>query len=191
MLTIIMGKTCSGKDSVVAELVKKKRFKPIIPYTSRPIRRGEADGVQYHFVSKDEFDSRIKAGFFIDWKSYEVNGKTWYYGFPLEEIVDASMDDKYHILIATPKGVVDILGILEKHFFNYDVKVIYLYSNHATILKRLKSRKDKNDSIQRRMTADDEDFKDAVKIADKIVYNNDGESISDVVRKIIELVKDN
>lgn len=190
MLTIIMGKTCSGKDSVVAELVKKK-FKPIVPYTSRPIRKGEANSKQYHFVSEDEFCRLVKVGFLIEWKSLVINGKTWRYGASIDDIINASRDDKYHVLITTPQGVVDILKILKSHFSDYNVKVIYLYSNHATIFKRLKARKDKNDSIERRIASDDADFKEAVNLADKIVYNNDGENISDIANKIKGIVCQN
>lgn len=184
MLTIIMGKTCSGKNAVVSELVKRE-WSQIVTYTSRPKRRGEKNGREYWYITEDEFTDKIKDGFFAEWKSYDVNGKTWYYGSPSDEIIDASLDDKNHVIILTPTGISEVVDVLKGYSPNDNVNVIYLYSNRATILKRLKSRKDKNDSIERRMKADDEDFANAASLATKIVYNNESDSLPSVVDKII------
>lgn len=190
MLTIIMGKACSGKNAVVDEL-KKNGFKQIVTYTSRPRRKGERDGREYYYISQEEFTDKMKSGFFAEAKSYNVGDKEWWYGSPVNEIVDASRDDKNYVIILTPKGVVDVLAILNRHFSDCKTKVIYLYTNQSTIFKRLKARNDKNDSIKRRMEADDVDFAHAVDIADKIVYNNDGDDIKDVVGKIINICEKN
>lgn len=187
MLTIIMGKTCSGKNAVVSEL-KKRGWSQIITYTSRPKRRGEKNGREYWYISEEDFSNKIESGYFAEWKSYDVNGKTWYYGSPVDEILNASLDDKNNVIILTPQGVVDVLAILKRHISNYQINIIYLYSNHNTILQRLKFRKDKNDSIERRMKADDKDFANATTLANKIVYNNTSDSISSVVNKIITYV---
>ena len=188
MLTIIMGKTCSGKDTVVSKLCKIG-WQKVITYTSRPKRRGEKDGRNYHFISEEEFSDKIKGGCFAEWKSYNVNGDTWYYGTPLDEIIDAATDNEKHIIILTPKGVEDIISLLSKYTSDYKINIIYLYANRSTILDRLQKRKDKNDSIERRMRADDIDFMNAVGLAHKIVYNNDSDSIDDVVNKIVGYAK--
>ena len=185
MLTIIMGKTCSGKNAVVSELVKRG-WTQIITYTSRPKRRGEKNGREYWYISEEDFSNKIKSGYFAEWKSYNVNGKIWYYGSPAEEIIEASIDDKNNVIILTPKGVEDITNILKAYVTDTHVNIIYLYANRNTILKRLKSRKDKNDSIERRMRADDIDFKNATSLANRIIYNNDSDSIADVADKIIK-----
>lgn len=185
MLTIIMGKTCSGKNAVVKELVGRG-WSQIITYTSRPKRRGEKNGREYFYVSEEDFASKINSGYFAEWKSYNVNGKTWYYGSPSEEIIEASLDDKNHVIILTPQGVEDTLAFLSKYISDYQINIIYLYANRSTILNRLQKRKDRNDSIERRMRADDIDFKNATSLANKIIYNNDSDSIVDVADKIIK-----
>lgn len=178
MLTVIMGKTCSGKNAVVSEL-KKKKWKPIVTYTSRPKRRGERDGREYHFISKEEFANKINEGFFIEWKSYKVGRGEWFYGSPLSELVEASQDEINHVIILTPQGVKDIKNHVK-------CTVIYLYANIKTITDRLYKRKDKNDTIERRLAADAKDFAEAIYLADKIVYNNYNDKLSDVVSKIIK-----
>lgn len=185
MLTIIMGKTCSGKNAVVSELVKRG-WSQIVTYTSRPKRRGEKNGREYWYISEEDFSNKINSGYFAEWKAYRVGNQIWYYGSPSGEIIESSLDDKNHVIILTPQGVEDILGFLSKYISNYQINIIYLYANHKTILKRLKARKDKNDSIERRMKADDKDFENAVNIANKIIYNNDSDSVSDVADKIIK-----
>ena len=185
MLTIIMGKTCSGKNAVVTELADRG-WSQIITYTSRPKRRGEKNGREYFYISDDDFANKINSGYFAEWKSYNVNGKTWYYGSPSEEIIEASLDDKNHVIILTPQGVEDTLAFLSKYISDYQINIIYLYANRSTILNRLQKRKDKNDSIERRMRADDIDFKNATSLANKIIYNNDSDIIQDVADKIIK-----
>ena len=50
----VMGKSSSGKDTVYKKLKEQyKEFRLIVPYTTRPIREGEKDGVEYYFVEGD------------------------------------------------------------------------------------------------------------------------------------------
>ena len=122
MLTIIMGKTCSGKNAVVSELVKRG-WSQIVTYTSRPKRRGEKNGREYWYISEEDFTNKIKGGYFAEWKSYDVNSKTWYYGSPVDEILNASLDDKNNVIILTPQGVVDVLAILKSQYNSKKVKI--------------------------------------------------------------------
>ena len=181
MLTVLIGKTCSGKNAVLSKLVKEYSWKPIVTYTTRPKRKGEKEGREYHFIDGDDFKRKIDEGFFVEWKSYNVDGKVWYYGSPLKEIEEATQDNENHIIILTPDGVMDVIITIQS---SKNIRVVYLYSNHKTILNRLKKRKDSHDSIERRMRADYNDFRDAVSLSDIIVYNNDGDRLDDVVSQV-------
>lgn len=187
MLTIIMGKAGSGKDYVISEL-KKRGLKKIVAYTTRPRRKGERNGREYCYISDSEFIDKFTHGFFTAVKAYNVNGKVWRYGFRANEVLNASHDDENHIMILTPEGVVDVINFLQQHSSDNNVKVIYLFANQKTILKRLKKRKDKDDSMQRRMNTDNLDFKDATTLADYIVYNNDVDDITRVADQIIRCI---
>ena len=57
MLLIICGKMCSGKDTIVKRLINKG-FKKVVTYTTRPKKRGEVDGVDYHYISKEDFEKK-------------------------------------------------------------------------------------------------------------------------------------
>ena len=65
---------------------------------------------------------------------------------------------------------------------------IILYANNETLKKRLEKRGDDKGEAERRLKHDNEDFKGAEYLADKIVYNNDGTNINDVVNKILEFI---
>lgn len=53
-MLLLVGMTCSGKDTIKKELLKKG-MDGVVTYTTRPPRPKEIDGMSYHFISKDEF----------------------------------------------------------------------------------------------------------------------------------------
>ena len=65
---VITGKSSSGKDSIFRELIKDddKDLKKYIPYTTRPERRGECDGVEYRFSDEKTFSELKAAGRIIE-----------------------------------------------------------------------------------------------------------------------------
>lgn len=179
MLTILIGKTASGKDTICKKLVDKG-FNKITTFTTRPKRNGEIDGYTYHFVTDEEFHEKISNGFFLEYKKYTVvDGSVWYYGSPKEEFYS----DKDSIIILTPDGYEDFLK------FDIPHKSIYIYANNETIKKRLIMRGDDKAEAQRRIEHDNEDFKGLQYKVDYIVYNNDGENIDYVVNKILDKIR--
>jgi guanylate kinase len=64
---VISAPSGAGKTSLVAALIKdSENLKVSVSHTTRPMRPGEVDGVNYHFVSQDEFQEKIKADDFIE-----------------------------------------------------------------------------------------------------------------------------
>ena len=182
-MLILMGKTASGKNLVRDQLVEKCHFSPIITYTTRPMRKNEKQDVTYHFISDEEFKRKIDEGFFAEWKSYITNEGVWYYGSALEDIENA--DDK-SVIILTPQGYRDIKEKLP----DKNIACIYLYENIDTMRKRLSKRGHDPKEVERRIKSDLEDFKKFESEADKIVYNNDGTDIDEVIKKILDFVED-
>lgn len=184
-MLVILGKTASGKDSVVNRLVTEYGFKKLITYTTRPMRNGEKNDIIYHYISEEEFKQKIESGFFAEWKSYKTMAGVWYYGSAKEDC--ASADDKT-VIILTPDGYKDILdGYKDILDSSYDLKTIYIYANNNTIRKRLKNRGDKKEEVERRIQHDNDDFRGVQDLVDKIVYNNEGKNIDDVVGTIVNM----
>ena len=76
MLVILSGVSGAGKDTVKKELMNKMEDVITLPsYTSREPRDGEQEGVEYHFISKDEFKDRIEKNEFYE---YDVHHENYY-----------------------------------------------------------------------------------------------------------------
>ena len=180
-ILVLIGKTSSGKTLIKEKLIEKG-FTGITTFTSRPKRKGEKQDITYHYISEEEFKQKIDDGFFAEWKSYDTEFGKWYYGTSLEDLENA--DDKF-VIILTPDGYRDVANKLSKKPIS-----IYIYANNPTIKKRLLKRGDDNNEAQRRLEHDNEDFKGIENEVDRIVYNNDGTNINEVVQKILEFCKE-
>ena len=178
----ISGKSASGKNFVARKL-EEYGYKTIVTYTTRPKRKGEKQDITYHFISDEEFNQKIDEGFFAEWKSYITNEGIWYYGSSLEDIENA---DNKSVIILTPQGYRDIKEKLP----DKNIACIYLYENIDTMKKRLSKRGDDPKEVERRIKSDLEDFKNFESESDKIVYNNDGTDIDEVIKKILDFVED-
>lgn len=184
-MLIIIGKTCSGKDTIVKRLVTDHGFKKLITYTTRPIRKGEIRDVTYHYISVDEFLEKVYENFFAEHKQYKVaDGSTWFYGCSIEDIKNA--DDKT-VVILTPDGYRDL--ITKFPITRKSLKTIYVYANNPTIKKRLKKRGDSKDEAERRLKQDNFDFKGIENEVDKIVYNNDNDTIDEIIENIFRYLE--
>lgn len=75
-LVVISGPSGAGKTSVCKALRQRNGVEFSVSATTRKMRNGERDGVDYHFLSQDEFRRRIDAGEFLEWAEYNGN----YYG---------------------------------------------------------------------------------------------------------------
>lgn len=181
MLTILMGRTCSGKSTLVKEL-KKYGFHQIITTTSRPKREKEIQDVDYHFVPEDEFMNKVNQDYFAEYKTYNTEFGTWHYGVSRLGIENAGDKD---IIILTPDGYRDVV----KKYPNLNHHLIYIYANNQTIKNRLLKRGDKKEEAERRLKQDYEDFKGVENLADKIVYNNDNDKFNDVVNKLLNYLE--
>lgn len=182
-ILIICGKTSSGKNAVVNKLVNEYGYRQVVTSTTRPMRKGEQQDVTYHFISEEDFIQKIREGLFSEYKTYNTEFGTWYYGTAVEDLENA---DEKSVIILTPQGYRDV----KSKFPEKDITCIYLYADNETLKKRLKIRDDNPKEAARRLTHDDEDFKDFEKESDKIVYNNFDADINEVIKKILDFVED-
>ena len=96
----VMGKSSSGKDTVYKKLKEQyKEFRLIVPYTTRPIREGEKDGVEYYFVDPEQFRAMKEDGKVIESRSYNTKCGIWTYFTADDGQIDLSAAD--YLLIGT------------------------------------------------------------------------------------------
>ena len=74
----MMGKSSSGKDTLYKEVLKAlPKLKTLVLYTTRPIREGEQEGIEYHFVTDEELERFEKAGKIIEERTYDTVYGAW------------------------------------------------------------------------------------------------------------------
>ena len=166
-LLVLMGKSCSGKDTIANELVNKYGYESFVSYTTRPMRDGEVQDQTYHFISEDEFINKINDGFFLEHRKYLSENGLWYYGTAKE---DYEKDSKM-VSILPPDGVNTLISK------GINPKVIYIYANQTTVKNRL---------LKRRIKADNVDFRGAEMLANLSIYNNEGKELSEVVNEVLK-----
>jgi guanylate kinase len=140
---IIAAPACSGKDYLKNKFIDKG-FIPSVSYTTRPKRENENNGTDYHFVSTKEFIEHQMKHEFIEVQSF----RGWYYGTPKTDFVFCE------IFIMTPQSI----NLLPKEIRQTSF-IIYLDVDESIRIERLNKRND-IDSVERRLMADREMFKD-------------------------------
>ena len=131
-------------------------MKSIVSYTTRPPREHETEGVEYHFISKEEFLQKEEQGFFAETASYNVaSGETWYYGSAVEDL----SDDK--VIIVNPHSLEQLRKIKSLNPIAF-----YITVGEETIWNRLRERGDNAAEARRRLNEDDIDFADISKNVD-------------------------
>jgi guanylate kinase len=144
-ILVISGPSGSGKSSLLRhllEVVENAYFS--ISTTTRPMREGEADGVNYHYISKEAFEKDISEGAFLEWAKVHDN----YYGTSLKPILKSLKEGKIVIFD------IDVQGhkIVREKFGNLTTSVFITTPDQVQLQKRLKERgTDEASVIERRL----------------------------------------
>ena len=155
----IMGKSATGKDTVYKELlVRRPDLKTIVPYTTRPIREGEINGVEYHFTTNEKLEELKKTGKVIELRTYQTVMGPWNY-FTMDDGQFDMDGDKDHLMIGT-------LESYEKMclYFGREVLItVYIEIPDGIRLHRAVAREDSQKKpnyreVCRRYLADEKDF---------------------------------
>lgn len=105
-LIIISGTTCAGKGTVIKKLLERNKNMVLsLSYTSRPIRKGEVDGIDYKFISHEEFERKIENGDFLEYAKVRYGE---YFGTPKENIENLLRAGKDVILEIDVQGAKQI-----------------------------------------------------------------------------------
>lgn len=158
---IVMGKSATGKDTIFKELLErtKDQLKTIISYTTRPIRTGETDGVEYFFVTNEKRNELKAQGKIIEERVYQTVMGEWAYFTADDGQVDLSHNS--YFMISTLEGYRSLVN----HFGAESVVPIYIEVEDGMRLERALNREriqmnPKYEEMCRRFLADQEDFKE-------------------------------
>ena len=147
----MIGKSASGKDSIAAAIAGANAFKLLIPCTTRPMRKGEIEGVSYHFISEKDTNSILAKTVF------HTQEGDWYYGFK-DEKLDVNCD---YIAVLNPAQVKEIKKRYEKDF--HIVLLHIITDEEARIIHAIEREMNTQKNyaeLCRRFLADAADFKE-------------------------------
>ena len=155
----MMGKSSSGKDTLYGMLMKdeKLRLKTVVPYTTRPMRAGEENGVSYYFCDEDTVEKLEAEGKIIELRAYHTIHGIWKYFTVADHQVD--LDHQSYLLI----GTLEFYLKIREYFGTESVVPIYIEVEDGMRLQRALERErrqenPKYEELCRRFLADEKDF---------------------------------
>ena len=175
-LVTISGESGCGKSTVEA-MMEKLGFIRLISYTTRIPREGEVNNKDYHFVTKDKFDSLFNKGYIIEKAQYCNN---WY---GLEQPVGGTD----YVAVVEKDGVESLKKLYGKQVFS-----VYLDIDTDEAIRRRNNRNNSALSLEEnnlRNKEDAEKFEHMREVAD-VVININGKDASQVVKEILERIRD-
>lgn len=163
MILALVGESASGKTTTANMLANSDMdFKRVITYTTRPPREGEENGIDYHFISDEEFDKLVAEGFFLENATY----RGWKYG----ATIDINSKDNL-VVVLTPAGARALRQAVDRAGRD-DVFTIYIKVDRRLRLMKLLGRGDDIDEAYRRNLSDVGMFDSFENEADYTVYND-------------------
>lgn len=171
-MIVLTGASASGKTVTALDLQKRHGLVKAITTTTREKRAGETDGVEYFFISKEEFQKRLAENRFVEHSLYNGN----YYGCGVDQISDNK------IVVLDPNGLHSFLKLKDKNIVSF-----LLIADESTRKSRMASRGDKESNIKQRIENDINDF--ALEKIGKVdfVINTENytiEEVSDLIYKL-------
>ena len=157
-IVYIMGKSSSGKDTIFQKLKEAlPEFKTIVLYTTRPIRAGEQDGVEYHFVKEETLKAFEEKGQIIELRAYNTVHGVWKY-FTADD-GQINLEKENYLVI----GTLESYEQMKKYFGEDALLPIYVQVEDGARLGRALERErrqqiPKYEELCRRFLADSQDF---------------------------------
>ena len=173
----LMGKSAAGKDKLHTALLAREdlALEPLVIYTTRPIRQGEQDGVEYHFTDIQNLEILRKTGKVVEERTYRTVYGPWTYFTVDDDRLDLTRNS--YLGIGTPESFRKV----RKYYGTDMVLPIYVETDDGIRLSRALKRERKQpvpryEEMCRRFLADQKDFAPKkLKEAgiDRIFENND------------------
>ena len=183
LIVVLHGPSGVGKDSVIARLRERTGIHRATSSNSRPMREGERDDVDYHFLTREEFQRKIDAGDFIE--HADVYGD--FKGLERSEL-EGPLAEGQDVLIRT-----DLQGARELRRLLRGAIFVLLKADREELRARLTARKSEDaESLARRLAEVDEELADAPN-NDYVVENREGglDNAVDELVRIVELERVN
>jgi guanylate kinase len=173
-MLVMIGASASGKTEIAKILIKKYGFSKLVTYTTRAMRPSEVDGVDYHFISSEEFEKKKKKREFLETAQYNNT----FYGSPKEGA------DENKVIIVDPKGANSI-------FRKKIPKTIFVYLETDQLIRRIRmlNRGDKLEDVEARFIKDKKHFRKSRFTHLDYIVNTSSHTLEELAQKIYTLYK--
>ena len=188
----MMGKSSSGKDTIYKMLLEdgELALKKVVPYTTRPMRSGETDGVEYYFCDEARLAELQSAGLVVELRSYNTVHGVWnYFTVKDHQLEDQNQD---YLTIGTLESYLDIRDYFGKE------RVIPIYievedgERLIRAINREKQQKEpKYEEMCRRFLADASDFSEENLIKAGVKRRFINKDLESTIQEIEEYVSEN
>lgn len=172
---VISGPSGSGKSCIAKRLSDLPSVHLAVSATTRKPRQGEIDGRDYHFITKDEFEDRIKQNKILEYNCYCDN----YYGTPIEEITFCISGGKDVILEIDVNGANQVKEKMDV------VKIFVIPPSIEELKNRLRGRgSEEGEIISRRVGEAKREIEEAFSY-DYIIINED---LDKAVKEVVHIM---
>ena len=180
-MIVLVGESACGKSTIEKILSQDYGLKKTVSYTTRPPRCGEINGIDYNFISKEEYVKKFNKGFFVETGAY--NG--WFYGTTKEQYSSNT------VCVLTPHG----LRQIKKHLKDSDLSITSVYikiPRRDRLIKILQRGDDIDEAIRRNQTdvgqydgiEDEVDF-----IIENKGYHRNADDIAEEIKFVHDMLK--
>ncbi len=174
---IVLSAPAGGGKTTLANLLLKEvpKLVKITTCTTRKPRPGEINGIDYFFLSKEEFEQKIKEGACLEYAIIHGN----YYGTPKEEVLK-EINKGNDVLL-----VIDVQGMRQiKRNFKDVVTIFLIPPSFEELINRMRKRGDTDEEIRKRLETAKKELK-AWREYDYIVINDIIEKAKEDLKRII------
>lgn len=138
LLIVVSAPSGCGKGTILSEILKDEKYYYSVSATTRNPRPGEVNGVNYHFISKQEFEDRINNDGMLEYAQYCDN----YYGTPKKE-VDEKLNEGKHVILE-----IEVQGAMKVKEICPEAKFIFIAPPSIQELeRRLRKRGTETDEV--------------------------------------------
>lgn len=190
----IVGKSSVGKDTIYQILKEKMDIKTYVMYTTRPIRTGEQDGIDYYYLKQEEMEKYINDtnSKVMEYRTYNTVYGPWTYA----TIIDKQFESDNDLLM---EGTLESYNAVKKYFENSDkvqVVPVYIEVDDGVRLERALKREreqgnPKYEELCRRFLADSKDFSEEKIVQSGITKRFQNINLDDCIKEIIDYIENN
>lgn len=188
----LVGKSSCGKDTIYKKILAEKSLslKTLVPYTTRPPRQEETNGVEYYFLTETQLQELEKQGKIIELRAYTTACGIWKY-FTVNDH-QINLKENHYLIIGTLESFTQL-----QNYFGKDVMIpIYIELENGERLQRALNREriqsePKYRELCRRFLADEEDFSPANLTHAGITCSFVNDRLDSCTQKIISYIRAN